>query len=168
MEINLIEIFNECELKRNTRVLLLLQCTVCLLWAVLQKCFFKIDESGYKFGQDCARTHPQMYYFIRIVGKHVIVDPLWCFQESVGMVLERRLKLKALEKSKADRSGQILSILHFYPTDTHTHHPGADECGGLPIGAFISCQSGFIGFKWSLITTTLQSPTMAFSSMGSV
>lgn len=135
MEINLIEIFNECELKRNTRVLLLLQCTVCLLWAVLQKCFFKIDESGYKFGQDCARTHPQMYYFIRIVGKHVIVDPLWCFQESVGMVLERRLKLKALEKSKADLAKYCPFFTSILLTHTHTTQ------GQTSVGAYQSALS---------------------------
>lgn len=53
-------------------------------------------------------------------------------------------------------------------THPHKHTPHSGRRGGLTNHAFISCQSGFIGFKWSLITTMLQSSTTAFSSMGSL
>lgn len=84
----------------------------------------------------------------------------------------RKAAAKSAGKAQSG-SGQILSILPPpYPTDTHTHihtnTPPSGRQGGLTNRAFISCQSGFIGFKWSLITTVLQSSTTAFSSMGSV
>lgn len=52
------------------------------------------------------------------------------------------------------------------PTDTHIyplkHTPPSGRRWGLTNRPFISCQSGFIGFKWSLITTVLQSLIMVF------
>lgn len=52
------------------------------------------------------------------------------------------------------------------PTDTHIyplkHTPPSGRRWGLTNRPFISCQSGFIGFKWSLITTVLQSLITVF------
>lgn len=62
----------------------------------------------------------------------------------------------------------ILLTLTHTSTQTHTTQRQTREGGGLTNRAFISCQSGFIGFKWSLITTVLQSSTTVFSSMGSL
>lgn len=64
---------------------------------------------------------------------------------------------------------QFVPSLFYWHTHNHrnTHTP-ISRRRGLTNCAFISCQSGFIGFKWSLITTVLQSSTTAFSSMGSL
>lgn len=52
------------------------------------------------------------------------------------------------------------------PTDIYVyplkHIPPSSRRWGLTNRPFISCQSGFIGFKWSLITTVLQSLIMVF------
>lgn len=48
---------------------------------------------------------------------------------------------------------------HIYPVQ---HTPPSGRRWGLTNRPFISCQSSFIGFKWSLITTVLQSPIMVF------
>lgn len=48
---------------------------------------------------------------------------------------------------------------YIYPVQ---HTPPSGRRWGLTNRPFISCQSSFIGFKWSLITTVLQSPIMVF------
>ena len=79
-----------------------------------------------------------------------------------------------LEKSKVDPDKYTpffltpFAIWHIHiHTHPHKHTPPSGGRGRLTSRAFISCQSGFIGFKWSLITTVLQSSTTALSSIGS-
>lgn len=75
---------------------------------------------------------------------------------------------KALKKEHSIQPNTINEHSSPPPSSTYTHiyplkhTPPSGRRWGLTNRPFISCQSGFIGFKWSLITTVLQSLIMVF------
>lgn len=79
---------------------------------------------------------------------------------SVCRDLEILLSAFQIEAAKAINwhSCHLAYSLSHISSPTHT----SGRRWGLTNRPFISCQSSFIGFKWSLITTVLQSPIMVF------